>query len=130
MFCPNTMMEALGLGKLVEEKIKDQQRSKSTLVPFRPMVPQSTQNPPAPRTTPRICLNKRCGNIGKKGFVIIVMRNSLGYIDVLSKSSISWMWILHQHLKFFMMLRIPQMMMVTFNNFLLQRTNQRYLSMP
>ena len=52
MFCPNTTMEALVLDKLVEDKIQAQQRSKSTLVPFRPMVPQRTQNPPAPRTTP------------------------------------------------------------------------------
>ena len=52
MFCPRTMMEALGLAKLAENKIRAQQRSKSTLVPFRPMVPQRTQNPPAPRTTP------------------------------------------------------------------------------
>ena len=52
MFCPRTMMEALGLAKLAEDKIRAQQRSKSTLVPFRPMVPQRTQNLPAPRTTP------------------------------------------------------------------------------
>ena len=52
MFCPNTIMEALGLAKLAEDKIRAEQRSKSTLVPFRPMVPQRTQNPPAPRTTP------------------------------------------------------------------------------
>ena len=52
MFCPHTMMEALGLAKLAEDNIWDQQRSKSTLVPFKPMVPQRTQNLPAPRTTP------------------------------------------------------------------------------
>ena len=52
MFYPHTMMEALGLAKLAEDKIWAQQRSKSTLVPFRPMVPQRTQNLPAPRTTP------------------------------------------------------------------------------
>ena len=52
MFCPNTMMENLGLAKLAKDKIRAQQRSKSTLVPFRPMVPQRTQNLPAPRTTP------------------------------------------------------------------------------
>ena len=52
MFFPNTMMEALRLDKLVEDKIRAQQCSKSTLVPFRPMVPQRTQNLPAPRTTP------------------------------------------------------------------------------
>ena len=46
------MMEALGLAKLAEDKIKAQQCSKSTLIPFRPMVPQRTQNPLAPRTTP------------------------------------------------------------------------------
>ena len=52
MFYPHTMMEALGLAKLVEDKIQAQQCSKSTLVPFRPMVPQRTQNLLAPRTTP------------------------------------------------------------------------------
>ena len=46
------MMEALGLAKLAEDKIRAQQRSKSSLVPFKLMVPQRTQNPPAPRTTP------------------------------------------------------------------------------
>ena len=48
MFFPNTTMEALWLAKLAEDKIWAQQHSKSTLVPFRPMVPQRTQNPPAP----------------------------------------------------------------------------------
>ena len=52
MFFPNTMMEALGLAKLAKDKIRAQQCSKSTLVPFRPMVLQRTQDPPAPRTTP------------------------------------------------------------------------------
>ena len=52
MFCPNTMMEALRLAKLAEDKIRAQQRSKSTLVPFKHMVPQRTQNPLAPRKTP------------------------------------------------------------------------------
>ena len=52
MFYPNTMMESIGLAKLAEDKIQAQQCSKSTLVPFRPMVPQRTQNIPAPRTTP------------------------------------------------------------------------------
>ena len=40
IFFPNTMMEAPGLAKLAEDKIRAQQCSKSTLVP------------PAPRTTP------------------------------------------------------------------------------
>ena len=52
MFCPNTMMEALGLAKLVEEKIRAQQHSKFTFVPFRNMVPQRPQMPPAPIATP------------------------------------------------------------------------------
>ena len=54
MFYPNTMMEALGLAKLVEDKIRAQQRSKSTFVPvpFRNMVPQRPQILPAPITTP------------------------------------------------------------------------------
>ena len=52
MFCPRTIMEALALAKLTEDKIRAQQRSKSTLVPFRPMIPQRTQNLPTPRTTP------------------------------------------------------------------------------
>ena len=37
---------------LAEDKIRAQQHSKSTLVPFKPMVPQRTQNLPTPRTTP------------------------------------------------------------------------------
>ena len=45
-------MESLGLAKLEEDTIRAIQRSKSTLIQFRPMVPQRTQNPPAPRTTP------------------------------------------------------------------------------
>ena len=52
MFYPNTMMEALRLAKLAEDKIRAQQCSKSTLVPFRPMVSQRTQNSPTPRTIP------------------------------------------------------------------------------
>ena len=52
MFCPNTMMESLRLAKIEKDKIRPQQRSKSTRVPFRPMVPQRTQNPLAPRTIP------------------------------------------------------------------------------
>ena len=52
MFYPNTMMEALRLAKLAEDKIRAQQCSKSTLVPFRTMVPQRTQILPAPRTNP------------------------------------------------------------------------------
>ena len=52
MFCPNTMMESLGLAKLAEDKIMAQQRSKSTFVPFRNMVPQIPPILPAPRTTP------------------------------------------------------------------------------
>ena len=50
-FCLDTMMEALRLAKLAEDNIRAQQRSKSTLVPFIPMVPQRTQKPPTPRTT-------------------------------------------------------------------------------
>ena len=52
MFCPDTMMESLGLAKLVEDKIKYQQHPKSTFVPFRNMVPQIPPIPPTPRTTP------------------------------------------------------------------------------
>ena len=52
MFFPRTMMEALGFAKLEVDKIWAQQCSKSNLVPFKPMVPQRTQNMPAPRTTP------------------------------------------------------------------------------
>ena len=52
MFCPNTMMESLGLAKLAEDKIMAQQRSKSTFVPFKNMVPQRPPILSAPRTTP------------------------------------------------------------------------------
>ena len=52
MFFPNIMMKYLELAKLSKDNIRAQQRSKSTLVPFRPMVPQRTQTLPAPRTTP------------------------------------------------------------------------------
>jgi len=52
MFRPSTMMEALGLAKLAEDKIIAQQCSKSTFVPFRNMVSQRPPIMPAPRTTP------------------------------------------------------------------------------
>ena len=52
------MMESLWLAKLAEDKIWAQQCSKSTLVPFKPMVPQRTQNLPAPRATPIKHLSK------------------------------------------------------------------------
>ena len=42
----------LGLAKLAEDKIRAQQRSQSTFVPFRNMVPQRPPIPPTPRTTP------------------------------------------------------------------------------
>ena len=94
IFCPRTMMEALGLDKLVEDNIWAQQCPKSNLVSFRPMVPKRTQNSPAPRTTPIKHLSEaEMQNFGKKGFVIIMMRNSPRDIDVLRKISITWMWI-------------------------------------
>ena len=52
MFCPNTMIEALGLAKLAKDKIMAQKHSKSTFVPFRNMVPQRHPIPLNPRTTP------------------------------------------------------------------------------
>ena len=52
MLCPNTVMEALGLDKLAEDKIMAQQCSKSTFVPFKNQVPQRPLIPPAPITTP------------------------------------------------------------------------------
>ena len=52
MFCPNIMMEILGLAKLAEDKIKAQQHPKSTFVPFRNMVSQRHPIPPTPRPTP------------------------------------------------------------------------------
>ena len=52
MFCPNTMMEILGLAKLAEDKIRAQQYPKSTFVPFRNMVSQKHPIPPTPRPTP------------------------------------------------------------------------------
>ena len=58
MFNPITMMEALGLAKLVKDKIMDQQHSKSTFVPFKNMFPQRPPIPPAPRTTPIKHLSK------------------------------------------------------------------------
>ena len=142
MLCPNTMMESLGLAKLVEENIIAQQCSKSVFIPFRNMVPQRPQILSANRTTPikllepllsSIYLNPRCRNIEKKGFVIIVMRNSPRDIDVLSKRSISWMWLLRLHLKFVKMLRIQYMIMSAFNRYLLtlllMMTSQIYLSL-
>ena len=58
MFCPNTMMEAIGLSKLVVDKIIAQQCSQSTCVPFRKMVSQIPPITPAPRTTPIKHLSK------------------------------------------------------------------------
>ncbi|MGD0460848.1 MAG: hypothetical protein ABSC21_24290, partial [Terriglobia bacterium] len=52
MFCPNTMMEVLGLAKLAEDKIAAQQRSKPTFVPFRNMGSQRPPITPAPQPTP------------------------------------------------------------------------------
>ena len=45
-------MEILGLAKLAEDKIRAQQRPKSTFVPFKNMVPESHSIPLTPRTTP------------------------------------------------------------------------------
>ena len=39
IFCPNIMMEILGLDKLEEDNIRAQQCPKSTFVPFKNMVP-------------------------------------------------------------------------------------------
>ena len=52
MFYPNTMIEILGLAKLAEDKIRAQQRPKSTFVPFRNMVSQRHPIPPTPTPTP------------------------------------------------------------------------------
>jgi len=52
MFHPSTMMEALRLAKLAEDKITTQQRSKSNFIPFRNMASQQSQITPTPRTTP------------------------------------------------------------------------------
>ena len=52
MFYPSTMMEALGLAKLAEDKIIAQQRSQSTFVPFRNMVSQIPPIMLAPRIAP------------------------------------------------------------------------------
>ena len=51
MFCPNTIMESLGLAKLENYKIIAQQRSKYIFVPFINMVPRIPPIAPAPRTT-------------------------------------------------------------------------------
>ena len=59
MICPNTMMEAPGLAKLAEDKIRAQQRSKSTFVPFRNIVPQ---RPPI-MSTPRTALIKHLSEV-------------------------------------------------------------------
>ena len=58
MFYPNTIMEILGLAKLAEDKIRAQQRPKSTFVPFRNMVPQRHPIPLTPRTNPIKHLSK------------------------------------------------------------------------
>ena len=58
MFCPNTMMKILGLAKLAEDNIRAQQRSKSTFVPFKNIVPQTPPILLAPRTTPIKHLSK------------------------------------------------------------------------
>ena len=118
------MMEALGFAKLVEDKIIAQQRSKSTFDPFINMVSQIPPITPAPRTTPvkhlseakmrerqekGLCYN--CDEKFTRGHRCVEQKLYLLDVD------------LHPHLKFFMMLRIQQMMIVTFNNFLLQRTS-------
>ena len=107
MFCRNTMMEALGLDKLGEDKIKDQQCSKSTVVSFINMVPQRPQISPASRTTPvkhlfeaemqerwekGLCYN--CDEKFTQGHRCVEQK--LYLLDVDS----------HPHLKCFMMLRI------------------------
>ena len=51
-------MEILGLAKLAEDKIRAQQRPKSTFAPFRNMVPQRPPIPPTPRTTPILHLSE------------------------------------------------------------------------
>ena len=100
-------MEILGLDKLTEDKIRAQQRPKSTFVPFKNMVPQSHSIPLTPRTTPIKHLSKaEMRAHRKKEFVIIVMINSCGDINVLNTSPISWMWLLRLHLKFVTLLRI------------------------
>lgn len=52
MFRPTTMMEALGLAKLAEDKISALQRSRSNFVPFRNTGSHNPPVIPAPRTTP------------------------------------------------------------------------------
>ena len=52
MFFPNTMIESLVLDNFTEDRIMAPQRSKSTFVPLRNMVPQRPQIPPPPRNTP------------------------------------------------------------------------------
>ena len=52
MFSPNTMMEALGLAKLAEDKMAAQQRSKSSFVPFRTTGSPRPPVLPAPRSPP------------------------------------------------------------------------------
>ena len=52
MFSPNTMMEALGLAKLAEDKMATQQRSKSSFVPFQNMGSQQPPILPAPHSPP------------------------------------------------------------------------------
>ena len=44
MFCPNTMMEILGLDKLAEDNIRAQKRSKSTFVPFKNLASKYLQS--------------------------------------------------------------------------------------
>ena len=78
MFCPNTMMEILGLAKLTKDKIGAHQRPKSTFVPFRIWFPKEIQSLQLlDPLLSSICLKSRCRNVRKNGFVIIVMRNSL-----------------------------------------------------
>ena len=96
-----------GVDKLIEDKIKAQQCPKSTFVPFRNMVSQRHPIRSTPRPTPIKDLSKAEMRARReKDFVIIVMGNSPKDINALNKSSISWMWFLHMHLKFLKLLRI------------------------
>ena len=101
------MMEILVLDNLAEDKIRDQQRPKSTFVPFRNMVPQRPQILPALKTTPIKHLSEaKMQARREKELCYNCDENSAGCINVLGKISISWMWLLHLRLKIVKMLRI------------------------
>ena len=102
----NTMMEILGLDKLAEDKIKAQQRPKSTFVPFKNMVSQRHPIPPTPRPTPIKHLYEAEMQACREKGLCYNCDGKFTWGHQCTEQTPSWMWFLCLHLKFVKRLRI------------------------